>query len=141
GVYHFYFADGVGSPGTVLTFFPYANARKSVRGTGEVGAVAYRVPADALTVWRQRFTENEIPIESEEMRFGARVLSVLDPDGMRVELVEVPNAPAALSWDGDPVPAEIALRGFHSTTHVVRDEEASAVVLRELFGWQHVGRE
>ena len=54
GTYHFYFGDEIGTPGTVLTFFPWRNMPQGRRGNGEVGATAYSVPTTALDFWRQR---------------------------------------------------------------------------------------
>lgn len=139
--YHFYFADYAGSPGTVLTFFPWPRARKGVRGVGEAWAAAYAVPLDSLAEWRVRLARAGAEFPPEEERFGERVLPVVDPDGMVVELVGVPNPPAVQPWAGGPVPAGMELRGFHSITLAVRDEAASAVLLTDLFGWSLVGRE
>ncbi len=140
-VYHFYFADGVGSPGTVLTFFPWANARAGRRGAGETAAVAYSVAQGALEFWRERFARAGLPLVTDEVRFGEALIAVLDPDGMRVELVEVESVPEVVAWSEGPIPAGIELRGFHSATLQVRDAEASAVVLRESLGWSLVGQE
>lgn len=140
-VYHFYFADGAGSPGTVLTFFPWKNARRGVRGAGESAAVAYSAPAGVLGAWSERLARHGVDVLGEETRFGEQVLSLLDPDGMRVEIVESQSPPATVAWEASPVPAEMALRGFHSVTLQVRDAAASAVVLVESFGWTHLGSE
>lgn len=140
-VYHFYFADGAGSPGTVLTFFPWANARAGRRGAGETAAVAYNVVQGTLSFWRERFERAGVPLVADESRFGEPLIAVLDPDGMRIELVEALGAPAIAQWEKGPIPGEFALRGFHSATLQVRDAEASAVLLRESFGWVQVEQE
>jgi glyoxalase family protein len=125
----------------VLTFFPWQNARRGVRGMGETAAVAYSVPFGSLPAWRERLARHNVEIVGEETRFGEKVLALLDPDGMRVEIVESAHLPAITTWDASPVPAEIALRGFHSVTLQVREAGASAVLLTENFGWQHTGSE
>lgn len=140
-VYHFYYADGAGAPGSVLTFFPWANARRGVRGAGETVAVAYAVPSGAIAYWRQRLAEYGVDIFGEEHRFGAQVLSFLDPDGMRVELVESDTLPAVTPWTGSSVPQEVMLHGFHSVTLLVRDAAESALLLTEDFGWRSLGSE
>ena len=139
--YHFYFADYAGSPGTVLTFFPWPRARKGVRGAGEAWAAAYAVPATALPAWQARLQAAGAPVAPVTERFGEPVLAVQDPDGLLVELVGVENVPAVVPWAGGPLPAEMELRGFHSTTLAVRDLAASAVLLTETFGWRELGRE
>ncbi len=139
--YHFYFADYAGSPGTVLTFFPWTRARVGVKGSGEAAAVAYNVPPESLGDWSARLEAAGFAPAQQTERFGERLLRVQDPDGMEVELVGAAQRPAVEAWVGGPVPSGMELGGFHSTTLQVRDVEASAVVLRELFGWQEVGRE
>lgn len=140
-VYHFYFADGVGSPGTVLTFFPWASARAGRRGVGETAAVAYNVGQGGLSFWRERFARASVSLVADEVRFGEPLIAVLDPDGLRIELVEAGDTPQVGQWHNGPIPAEFELRGFHSATLQVRDAEASAVLLRENFGWSLLGQE
>lgn len=140
GTYHFYFADYSGTPGTVLTFFPFAGARKGVRGSGEATAVAYTVAPDALPGWQARLAAGGVVAAPGE-RFGEELLTLQDPDGMQIELVAAAQQPAVALWDGGPVPAALQLRGFHSTTLQVRDGDASAALLRELFGWTETARD
>lgn len=138
-VYHFYYADAAGSPGTVLTFFPWANARRGVRGVGETASVAYAAPRGSLARWRTRLESHKTEVLGVEHYFGEDVLAFHDPDGMRVEIVETVDLPETDLWNEDAFPAHMALRGFHSVTLQVRDADASAVVLRENFGWIHMG--
>ncbi len=140
GTYHFYFADFSGTPGTVLTFFPWKGARKGTRGSGEATAVAYAVPADALPAWQARLGAAGFATTTSE-RFGERLLSLEDPDGMQIELVASASPASVAQWENGPVPADLQLRGFHSTTLQVRNADASAELLRDLFGWIEVARE
>lgn len=141
GTYHFYFADATGSPGTVLTFFPWPHARRGRVGTGEANAVAYAVPAASLDAWDARLRDFGVTPAQLQTRFGEPVLPFQDPDGIWIELVGVGDPPAVVDWDDSPVPAEMALRGFHSTTLLVAEPDPSAALLADYFGFQETGRE
>ena len=64
--YHFYYGDETGSPGTILTFFPWTNAPAGPRGTGETRQTAFRVPLRSIGYWTQRFIERGIPHQTPE---------------------------------------------------------------------------
>jgi len=140
GTYHFYFGDYSGSPGTILTFFPWAGVRKGIKGSGEATAVAYTIAAETLPAWEARLAAHGVATERSE-RFGDPLLVFQDPDGLTIELVGASDLPAVALWDGGPVAAEMALRGFHSTSLQVRTADASAALLRDAFGWQELARE
>jgi glyoxalase family protein len=121
GTYHLYFGDEIGSPGTVLTLFPWPHAAQGEIGTGQVTAMAFEMPASSLDFWFSRLLECEVHIDGIEKRFGEEVLRFRDPDGLRLELVGVArpaDRPAALSG---LIPPGHALRGFHSATLSERD--------------------
>ncbi len=99
GTYHLYYGDGAGTPGTILTFFPYGRALPGNRGAGEASAVTLLVPEGSLSFWRDR-----LPGAVE--RGGG--LSAKDPDGMELRLVEAPET-VAVPWPGMPVPSERAI--------------------------------
>ena len=61
GTYHFYFGDDAGSPGTILTFFPWPHAARGHAGAGEVTKTAFSVPAASLKYWRERLADKRIP--------------------------------------------------------------------------------
>jgi glyoxalase family protein len=139
--YHFYFADEIGTPGSVLTFFAWPNMRKGVRGNSETNAVAYNVPVNSLGFWRERLEQKGIKPEPIEKRFDEKVLSFSDPDGMRVELVESASLPAVQFWEEGPIPPEYALRGFHSVTLWLDEVEPTAELLIDQMGYQSAGQE
>jgi catechol 2,3-dioxygenase-like lactoylglutathione lyase family enzyme len=130
GTYHLYFGDEQGTPGSSLTFFPWARAQRGRLGTGEVGVVSFRVPTGSLEYWRGRLSEALIPAEGPQTRFESeRFLSAADPDGMRIELVE------AEGLGGN------AILGFHSATLYEEGFERSAKLLTETFGMRQVAQE
>lgn len=141
--YHFYFADEIGNPGSVLTFFAWPNMRRGVRGNGETNAVAYNVPVGvgSLDFWQEHLKQNGVSPKPLETRFGETVLAFDDPDGMRVELVETENLPAINFWAEGPVPQEYALHGFHSVTLWLDQIEPTAELLTLQMGYQLAGKE
>lgn len=134
--YHFYFADEIGSPGSVLTFFAWPNTRRGVPGNGETNALAYNVPVGSLAFWQEHLKRNGIAPDAVEMRFGQKVIGFNDPDGMRVELVEVESLPEIQHWQDGPIPQAYALRGFHSVTLWLDEVEATSALLTDGMGYQ-----
>lgn len=136
GTYHLYYGDYAASPGTILTFFPWVGLPRGRPGTGQAYATGFSVPAGSLPFWQERFKQLGMPHQSVEKRFADEVLAFADPDGLRLELVatvETDARPAAPSKD---VPAEFAIRGFHSSTLALPDSSATAKVLTESMGYK-----
>lgn len=129
GTYHFYFGDDVGTPGTILTFFPWPHAARGRRGAGETIATAFSVPVDSLPYWRNRLRGKGVTSE-EHTVFGETHLSLADPDGMVLELVEHAEAQAAQVPRYSDVPADQAIQGFFGATLL----EAGLAGTRELLG-------
>src|SRR6185503_10545063 len=139
--YHFYFADEVGNPGSVLTFFAWPNMRRGVRGNGETNAVAYSVPVGSRNFWQEHLQRNGIMPKPIEKRFGEAVLAFDDPDGMRVELVETSDLPKISFWKQGPIPQEYALHGFHSVTLWLEEVRDTAELLTAQMGYRAGGQE
>ena len=117
GTYHLYYGDGVGSPGTILTFFPMPGIREAVPGAGITESVELAVPVGALGAWERRLGEAGVAVTTDPAHGG---LVFADPDGMRLALIERDGLPEPVAWDG-PVPADIAIRGVDGVTLRVRD--------------------
>lgn len=136
GTYHLYYGDYAGSPGTILTFFPWAGMRRGRPGAGQSYATAFSVPAGSLSFWQKRLAEFKIETLPFENRFDDEVLPFFDHDGLRLELVatgEPDDRPPAPSTE---VPAESAIRGFHSTTLALLEAKATAALLTETMGYR-----
>ena len=116
GTYHLYYGDGLGRPGTIITFFPWPGARRGTRGAGQATTTAFTVPSGSLETWRDRLAERGVGVAEETVWFGDRVLVFLDPDGLRLALVEGAIETPGQSWPDPPVPAEMSIGGFHSVT-------------------------
>lgn len=139
--YHFYFGDALGRPGSVLTFFPWPGTGPATRGAGEASAVAFRVPPDALPLWRDRLDQHRLEHASFE-RFGEEVLAFADPDGTPLELVEGPlRGSSPETWPGAPLPAVMAPQSLHAATVAAPKAQATSELLQEVFGMQLVGED
>ena len=129
GTYHFYFGDDAGSPGTILTFFPWPHATRGSAGAGEVTHTAFSIPATSLAFWEQRLVDLHIPFTRSPRRFDEEVLTLADPDGMKIELVAHAEASAAHPPRFSDVPAAHAIRGFHGVTMLQLDANETAATL------------
>ena len=136
GTYHLYYGDYQASPGTILTFFPWAGLRRGRPGTGQAYATAFSVPTGSLPFWQQRFQKLGVKHEAVEKRFNDDVLPFADPDGLRLELVATAEADPRTPAPATDVPAEFAIRGFHSSTLAVTETTATAQVLTRSMGYQ-----
>ena len=138
GTYHFYFGDQRGTPGSILTFFPWPGARRGIRGTGQVEATAFVISSNSIGYWLERLKQQHVTAEKIPPRFGEEVIRLLDPDGLLIELVAVANAPPANiePWPDSLVPADHALHGFHSVSAALEGYERTARLLTETFGYR-----
>ena len=138
GTYHFYYGDEAGSPGTILTFFPWPLAKRGSRGAGQATATAFSVPAGSLGWWRERLARFHVDVDEPSPRFDEEVLAFTDRDGLALELVAHEGAERRAPWDGGPVPAEQAIRGFHGVTLTGWNPQVSARLLAGTLGFRQV---
>jgi len=138
GSYHFYFGDAVGTPGTILTFFSWPGARRGVRGSSEVSAIAFAIPPGSAGYWLERLKASHVSAERTPKRFGEEVLRFADPDGTPIELIESAQGDAVVPWSESPVPTEHAIRGFHSVSLRLRIYEKTAQLITDTFGYRFV---
>lgn len=141
GTYHFYFGDETGSPGTILTFFPWEHVAPGRLGIGETQETVFRVPEGAIGYWTHRFVEKGIVHEAPARRFGDTVVSFRDPDGMRLALIGVPGIENEPAWSQGDVPAEYAVRGFHSVNLLLKEAAPTGAILSDVLGFSEIGRE
>lgn len=140
GTYHFYFADEVGSPGTILTFFPWPGAARGRIGVGQVSVTSFSVPEGSLKYWEERLILAGALVEKSPKRLGEEVLTITDSDGLKIELIGSSWGPESHTWVGSTVPAEHAVRGFHSVTLSEQGFERTAKLL-ETMGFRKVAEE
>jgi glyoxalase family protein len=138
GTYHFYFGDQRGTPGTILTFFPWLGARRGIRGTGQVEATAFAITPDSIGYWLERLKQQHVTAEETPTRFGEKVIRLVDPDGLLIELIASSSHGQVDLWPDSAVPDEHALHGFHSVSVALEGYERTARLLTESFGYRLV---
>ena len=86
--YHLYYGDEIGHPGTILTFFPWPDAPKGYRGTGQAITTSFLIPLNSIDFWKDRLKNNDICFEGPTKRFDneEQVIKLYDPDGLELEL-------------------------------------------------------
>lgn len=139
--YHFYFGDEVGSPGTILTFFPWEGVARGKQGAGMPTEIAYTVPAGSLEFWKERFEGYYVRITGSGVRFGEQYLTFEDPDGLPISLIMPQTPDTRKPWATDEVGADVALRGFHSITLTLNKVKETAEILTDIFDYEFVGQE
>lgn len=143
GTYHFYFADQTGTPGTILTFFPWEGIKTGRRGTSMVTEIGYSVPEGSLGFWLKRFETHNIIYNKPSEKFGEKYLTFLDPDGLKLEFVEMSND-TRRPFTTDEIDTSIAARGFYNITLTLASIKDTASVLTDVLGYQmteqHVNR-
>ena len=139
GTYHFYFGDRRGTPGTILTFFPWPGARRGMHGSGQVEATAFAISPNSVSYWLERFKEHHVVAEKTSPRFGEEVIRLVDPDGLLIELIASTSPSQIEPWAESPVPQEHMLRGFHSVSAVLEGYERTARLLTDSFGYRLIG--
>lgn len=138
-VYHLYFGDEQGSPGTIITFFPWENSRKGRIGGGQVGITTYVVPTAAFDFWKERLNKLAVAFTQTE-RFGERYLQFADPDGLQLEIVAREEGPLS-TWSFGGVSADHAIKGFGGAVLYSTAPAETAKVLQNVMGLQKVGQE
>jgi glyoxalase family protein len=139
GVYHFYYGDERGTPGTLWTTFPYKGrgVRIGTRGAGQVTVTSFSVPAGSLDEWKTRLRSRGFTVTDAPPRFGEESIIVADPSGLVMELVASDRDERA-PWASSAVPADAAVRGLHSVTLTVRDPTPTLEFMRDLLGFEVV---
>ena len=140
GSFHFYYGDGLGRPGTIMTYFAWPDARRR-QEAGQVSETAFAIPTGAAIYWKDRLSRLAGGAEITQ-RFGQQVVTFTDPEGMPLALVEgTTPANERHAWRHSDVPAEHAIRGFFGVTLAELTETAPAAVLVNQFGYRETGRE
>jgi glyoxalase family protein len=142
--YHLYYGDKEGTPGTILTFFPWEGIQTGRRGARQATEIGYSVPKGSLDFWVNRFEKHNVIYNKVAEKFGEEYLTVLDPDGLKLELTASKTGDNRLPWETDEVKAENAIKGFHNVTITTNKMQATADILTGVFGYklleQHVNR-
>ncbi|BCG57567.1 ring-cleaving dioxygenase [Paenibacillus sp. URB8-2] len=142
-VYHLFYGDEKGSPGTEVTFFEIPMAGRNREGNSSISALSLRVPSDAaLEYWKNRLGQYGVDHGEIADRGGRRTLFFRDPEGQRFFLVSDENNQGVAGghpWDKSPVPAEHAITGLGPAHLTVENAEPTATVLEQLLGFRRKG--
>ncbi|HEY9479588.1 MAG TPA: VOC family protein [Gemmatimonadaceae bacterium] len=145
--YHLYYGDEVGTPGSIMTFFPWPGARRGRQGAGQAAITSFAILPSAVGFWVERLLRHGIRYEGPTKR-GPRgadeeqVISLRDNDGLMLELVAHQGAEARAAWGGAPgISTEHAIHGFHSVTLWVDDGDDTERVLISTLGFRQVREE
>ncbi|MGZ5551010.1 MAG: VOC family protein [Nitrososphaeraceae archaeon] len=133
--YHLYYGDEVGHPGTILTFFPWSDAPKGHRGTGQAITTSFLVPEKSIDYWKDRLKRNDICFGGPKKRFeDEQVLTLYDPDGLELELVAHSSAKEndERFWKDGLISYENGIRGFYSVSLSEEGYELTSEILNEL---------
>jgi len=142
--YHFYFGDEVGSPGSILTFFPWPGARRGRQGTGQVAVTSFAVLPGAISFWVERLVRHGIKfvgptrrdLDGSDMEY---VIEFKDHDGLMLEIVGHEGAGARSTWANAPgIPSEHALHGVHAVTIWANTGTDTEKVLVDTLGFRPV---
>ncbi len=140
-VYHFYYANKLGSPGTVFTTFPYKGqgVRDGTIGAGQVTHSALSVPEAAIGFWADRLAKKGVSVR-EDTLFGWPTLDFRDPAGLNLRLVGAPSDDRQPVWKTGSIGEGEAIRGLHHAHLSVHDDAETAAFLEE-FGYTIEGEE
>ncbi len=136
--YHLFYADGLASPGSDVTFFAWPTGRER-RGTGSVVRTGLRVPGrDALDWWGARLAEADVPHADVAERDGRLVLDFEDPEGQRLCFVADPGSAPHHPWLAGPVPRDYQVLGLGAITLSVAALAPTDRVLRDVLGMERL---
>jgi glyoxalase family protein len=140
-VYHFYYGDEAGTPGTIMTTFPYRGqgVRRGSIGAGQVSVTSFSAPATAIDFWAARLGGAGVAVQRQE-RFGLPVLAFRDPAGLQLEIIGN-DEDGRRPWTGGEVGADQAIRGFYTVVLLVAEAGPTHDFLTREFGFSEVARE
>jgi glyoxalase family protein len=137
-VYHLYYGDGLGSPGTILTFFPFPHATRGRQGIGQAAVVSLAIAPASLGFWIERLIARGIAYEGPTRRGDESVIAFRDPDGLGLELQTVADFPLQAVWERSNVPAEHQIRGVAGVTLWYADAEPTSQLLSDVLGFERI---
>jgi glyoxalase family protein len=141
GTYHFYFGNEVGTPGTILTFFPWQNVRQGYNGTGMATNIGYSVPEGSLQFWTDRFKQFNVTFQEVSEKFGEKHLPFQDRDGLKIDLIVPQKEDKRKAWKTNEIKEDVATKGFHSVTLTLKRPEPTVAVLIDILGYHLLKQE
>ena len=139
-VYHLYYADEVGTPGTVSTTFPYKQIGwKGRKGTGQVKRMVYSVPSGSMDFWVEHLDRHGVRHEGVQERFGQQYVAFHHPAGLELEVIG-DDRDERKPWATSEISKDRAVRGIHSVTLSLRETKESERFM-EVFGFDKTAEE
>ncbi len=135
GTYHFYYGNENGTPGTILTFFPWTYVKRGTNGNGLATEIGYSIPKDSLDFWLNRFKETNTKHAQPFERLGEIILPFQDPDGLELNLIVPAADDNRAVWETKEIKKDTATRGFHNIVLALRNAAPTAKVLTDIFGY------
>src|SRR5208337_1770180 len=139
--YHFYYGDETGSPGSILTFFPWEHAAPGRLGVGETQETVFRIPEASIGYWTHRLVEKGVAHEALVKRFGETVLPFKDSDGTQLALAAARDIGSKPGWSAGEIPTEHSIRGLHSVSLLLKDAAPTGAILSDVLGFVAGDRE
>lgn len=140
GVYHFYYGNEAGEPGTIMTTFPYAGmgVRVGSKGAGQIDVTSFSAPAAAMDFWRARLAAAGVPYTGDATPFGEDALHFDDPSGLHIRIVGT-TGDERTPWTRPDISTERAIRGIHSVAMTVRAPAATGALLTSMMDSRKIG--
>lgn len=129
-MYHLFYGDEKGTPGSSITFFPGMTDKDGKPGAGMVTELGLRIPENSIEYWKDRLEEKQVDFREEEWR-GKESISFKDPDGLKLRLVPEKSSEYT-SWEESKVPEEKQVRGMHHVTLSVHGDDNIVPLLQEM---------
>lgn len=131
-VYHFYYGNERGTPGTIMTTFPYGHlgVRPGVHGAGQITETSFSAPDGSLEFWAERLAFAGVEFTLEDSGFGEEAIRLRDPSGLTIRIVESRSDPRP-PWPKRDIPDAHALRGIHGVTLTVRDPQRTLAFMSD----------
>jgi glyoxalase family protein len=137
-VYHLFYADEKGDPGSDLTFFEYPGAPRGRAGEGMIWGIRWRLgTADALDFWERRLSERGVDVDRGE----DDVVRFADPEGLGHALAVVETSDEPLTAEHPEIPSELALQGFDGAIAYASNPDAGRPLLEEALGFEPLSGE
>ncbi|MEO7316997.1 MAG: ring-cleaving dioxygenase [Ginsengibacter sp.] len=141
GTYHLYYGDSEGTPGSILTFFPWPGIRRGRAGVGMIGEISYAVPENSVDFWRNRFEELKVNYHPVIERFEEKLLPFEDSEGLRLNLHFTGNISDAKSRSTKDIHENNAVGGFRGVSLMLKEVHQTAIVLTEILGYKFFKKE
>jgi glyoxalase family protein len=141
-VYHFYYGNEAGAPGTIMTTFPYGHlgVRKGLHGAGQITITSFSVPAGSLPFWQERLAFHDVDFSAERTPFAEDALRFADPSGLTIRLIES-RTDTRDPWRKPDIADREAVRGIHGVTLLVRDPGQTLDFMSQFMDMTVVGEE